>query len=337
MKKMTIIGIITDFGPRGAHYVAEMKGVAYQINPEVQIVDITHHITPFSVREAAYVLRTVYDTFPKGTIFVTVVDPGVGSNREILAVQTVDDYIFIGPNNGIFSYLKEHDLIAVSLKIEEEDFFYPPFASLIKERRKHQESIREIEQEVNVPEAVNIDFLTQNKNIESKNFGAQDSLNQADLWAGTFHGRDIMIPVASHLAAGLEFFSVGSVCDDIYVISDLSPSFSPDDRFIQGRIQYIDSFGNLITNIPIGLFFSKLQQTAPFIHLHFKEREYQLKISRIFAGHPEDLLLFVEGSSGFMEIALNQNSAQAFLGAEVEDELKIEMLGGLFHEFAPQL
>ncbi|MHA1777921.1 MAG: SAM hydrolase/SAM-dependent halogenase family protein [Promethearchaeota archaeon] len=329
---MTIIGIISDFGARGSHYVAEMKGVAFQINPDVQIIDITHNITPFSIREAAYVLRTVYDTFPKGTIFVTVVDPGVGSNRDILAIQTIDDYIFIGPNNGIFSYLQAHNLIAVALKIEEEEFFYPPFTEMIKERRKHRESLQEIENEVNVPDAINIDFLKKNDSIQ----GSVSSL-ETDLWAGTFHGRDIMMPIACHLASGLEIFSVGSVCDEISIIPDLIPCFSEDERFILTKIQYCDSFGNLITNIPIGLFLSKLQQTAPFVHLHYKGKEHQLKISKIFAGNDENQLLFIEGSSGFMEIALNKGSAQVYLDAKVEDDLKIELLGGLFSEFTPQL
>ena len=104
---MTIIGILTDFGPRGAHYVAEMKGVAYKINHNAHLVDISHNITPFSIREAAYALFTVYDTFPLGTIFVTVVDPGVGSDRKAICIET-NDYYLLGPDNGVlFKAAKE--------------------------------------------------------------------------------------------------------------------------------------------------------------------------------------------------------------------------------------
>ena len=62
---MALIGIISDFGARGLHYIAEMKGVALQINPQCIFIDIIHDITPFSIIEAAYVLQTVIFTYPK--------------------------------------------------------------------------------------------------------------------------------------------------------------------------------------------------------------------------------------------------------------------------------
>lgn len=324
---MAIIGILTDFGPRGAHYVAEMKGVAYQINPNINIVDVSHNITNFSIREAAYTLITVYDTFPRGTIFVTVVDPGVGSNRDIVAVQTIDGYYLIGPDNGIFSYFVEQDLIGAIIKVEDEDFFYPPFAAILKERRKHKESVTDIEKEVHVPEMENIDFM-----LKSSTFQGQE-----ELWAGTFHGRDIMMPVAAHLASGLELFSLGDVKNDLVQLDNLLPEISEDQREIHARIQYCDSFGNIITNIPISQFNAIFHQTAPFIHLHYKDTEYQIKVSQIFAGHDPETLLLIDGSSGFMEICLNQASAQKTLQAQVDDILRLEFLGGLFSEFSPQL
>ena len=70
---MTLIGIITDFGARGMHYVAEMKGVALSINPTVQFLDITHEIAPYAILEAAYVLNTTILLLPKSTITVCVV------------------------------------------------------------------------------------------------------------------------------------------------------------------------------------------------------------------------------------------------------------------------
>ncbi|MHA1674296.1 MAG: SAM hydrolase/SAM-dependent halogenase family protein [Promethearchaeota archaeon] len=324
---MTTIGILTDFGPRGAHYVAEMKGVAYKINPDAHLVDISHNITPFSIREAAYTLFTVYDTFPPGTIFVTVVDPGVGSNRDIVAIQTADGYFLIGPDNGIFSYFAQQGLIAVTVKIEDEEYFYPPFAEIIKERRNRRDSIQDFETETRVPEMENIDFM----NSPEKN------TERETLWAGTFHGRDIMMPVAAHMAQGLELFSVGEIKDEICILDNLEPVISDDHRLLEGLIQYCDSFGNLISNIPISQFYSLFHQTAPFLHLHFHDKEYQIKVSRIFAGNPSESLLLVEGSSGFMEICLNQASAHEFLGASVGDHFTLEFMGGLFSEFSPKL
>jgi len=98
-----IIALVTDFGPKGQHYVAAMKAVIMNINPLVKIIDISHDITPYSKIEASYILKTTYKYFPKGSIFIIVVDPGVGGSRELLALKTKSDYIFIGPNNGIFS------------------------------------------------------------------------------------------------------------------------------------------------------------------------------------------------------------------------------------------
>ncbi|MHA1601977.1 MAG: SAM-dependent chlorinase/fluorinase, partial [Promethearchaeota archaeon] len=72
---MGIIGIMTDFGMRGQHYIAEMKGIALQINSDVQIIDISHTITHYSRIESAYMIFTIYNKFPKGSIFVCVIDP----------------------------------------------------------------------------------------------------------------------------------------------------------------------------------------------------------------------------------------------------------------------
>ena len=78
-----IIALLTDFGPYGQHYVASMKGSILKINPSVNIVDITHNLSPFSIIEANFILYSSYKYFPEGTIFVAVIDPGVGSSREI--------------------------------------------------------------------------------------------------------------------------------------------------------------------------------------------------------------------------------------------------------------
>ena len=147
-KNMATIGIITDFGLKGLHYVAEMKGVALKINSEANFIDITHSISPFSVLEAAYVLYSTYNSFPAGSIFVCVVDPGVGSKRDILAIQTKDNYFLIGPNNGLFSYFQVKNLIALSIKITELDFFNPPYADALKKIRNRQTLTKDLEKSI---------------------------------------------------------------------------------------------------------------------------------------------------------------------------------------------
>ena len=82
-------------------YVAQMKGVILGIVPEVQIVDLTHHIPPQDLVAAALTLDAAIDAFPDGTVHVAVVDPGVGSDRAAIAVET-DHFVGIGPDNGLF-------------------------------------------------------------------------------------------------------------------------------------------------------------------------------------------------------------------------------------------
>jgi S-adenosylmethionine hydrolase len=91
---------MTDFG-LGDGDVGVMKGVVLGITPEAQIVDITHDVAPQNVQSGAWILAASYRYFPKGTVFVCVVDPGVGSTRRPIAVRA-GDWIFVGPDNGLF-------------------------------------------------------------------------------------------------------------------------------------------------------------------------------------------------------------------------------------------
>lgn len=99
----SIITVTSDFGTRDA-FAASVKGVILGINPLVQIVDITHEISPQDIWEAAFTLKSAYSHFPKGTIHLAVVDPGVGSGRRPIIVVT-ESYYFVGPDNGLFSLI----------------------------------------------------------------------------------------------------------------------------------------------------------------------------------------------------------------------------------------
>jgi S-adenosylmethionine hydrolase len=99
----SLITITTDFG-EADYFVPAMKGVIYGINPAAKIVDLTHLIPPHDVYAAAFTMMCCYEAFPINTIHLVVVDPGVGSARRPIMVMT-DDYNFIGPDNGVFSYI----------------------------------------------------------------------------------------------------------------------------------------------------------------------------------------------------------------------------------------
>jgi S-adenosylmethionine hydrolase len=98
-----IITLTTDFGLADG-YVAAMKGVVLGINPEVQLVDICHSIKPQNISQAAFVLSTVYEFFPRRTIHLVVVDPGVGTERRAIILRT-PEADFVAPDNGVLSYV----------------------------------------------------------------------------------------------------------------------------------------------------------------------------------------------------------------------------------------
>lgn len=98
-----VIALLTDFGTKD-YFVGALKGVILSINPNANIIDITHEIAPQNIASATFTLRVCYKNFPKQTIFVAVVDPGVGSDRKAILVET-DDYFFIAPDNGLLSFV----------------------------------------------------------------------------------------------------------------------------------------------------------------------------------------------------------------------------------------
>lgn len=93
-----MIVLLTDFG--FGEYVGVMKGVIFGVDPDARVVDLCHDISPQSIVEASWVLRGSYAYFPPGSTFCCVVDPGVGTDRRAIAVQT-ETYRFIAPDNGL--------------------------------------------------------------------------------------------------------------------------------------------------------------------------------------------------------------------------------------------
>jgi len=97
--------LFTDFGIQD-HYVGQLKAALLQSAPELTIIDLLHEVPAFNIRAAAYLLAALVDSFPKETIFLCVVDPGVGSERAG-CVARLDDQWFVGPDNGLFAVLQQ--------------------------------------------------------------------------------------------------------------------------------------------------------------------------------------------------------------------------------------
>jgi S-adenosyl-L-methionine hydrolase (adenosine-forming) len=102
-----IITLTTDFGTDD-HLVGTLKGVILKINPEVTLVDITHHVTPFDLLDGALAIGAAYSYFPPKTIHIVIVDPGVGTERRPLLVSAQNQY-FIAPDNGVLSVIYERE------------------------------------------------------------------------------------------------------------------------------------------------------------------------------------------------------------------------------------
>jgi S-adenosyl-L-methionine hydrolase (adenosine-forming) len=113
--RQPIITLTTDFGLAG-HFAAAMKGVILRIAPRARIVDISHEVASYAIAEAGFAVAQVYRYFPKGTIHVAVVDPGVGTSRSPLLVEAAGQ-LFVAPDNGLLSMIyarEKHKVRAVT-------------------------------------------------------------------------------------------------------------------------------------------------------------------------------------------------------------------------------
>jgi len=122
--KPPVITLTTDFGVND-YFVGTMKGVILSINPEITLVDITHTISPFQIMEGAFLLGNFYSFFPKKTIHLTVVDPGVGSRRRAIVAKT-SDYLFVAPDNGVLSYIYKKEKDIKVYEITNNNYFLKP-------------------------------------------------------------------------------------------------------------------------------------------------------------------------------------------------------------------
>ncbi len=185
-----ILTLTTDFGAEGP-YVAAIKGVVLGLAPGTQIVDVSHAVSPQNILEGAFVLAGIVPYFPAGTVHLAVIDPGVGTDRRLVAARVADQW-FVVPDNGLVGeVLRGRDLAGVW--------------------------------EVRNPALM------------------RPSVSP------TFHGRDILAPAAAHLLNGGDPAELGPELHSLVLPSALEPA--EDGSGLTGEVVFLDSFGNLITNI----------------------------------------------------------------------------------------
>lgn len=124
---MPVITMLTDFGSAD-EYAGVMKGVMLSICPSASVVDISHQLEPQDIEQAAYLLPTYFHYFPEGTIHIVVVDPGVGSQRAILAVH-FRKHFFIAPDNGVLSLLLRDQKSDTIIEVNKSEYFLEPLSA----------------------------------------------------------------------------------------------------------------------------------------------------------------------------------------------------------------
>lgn len=272
-----VIAILTDFGMRDP-FVAVMKGVMRRLCPNAEFIDMTHEIEAQNVRQAAFSLLTSWRWFPSSSIFLCIVDPGVGSERRPL-VASAGGCHFVAPDNGLLSWTLAE---------------------------------------------------TPADGIISADKG---SWHLEEL-SHTFHGRDIFAPLAAHLACGVGLDDLGSSVPTIQQLPE--PRLEVRSDRLCAEILHVDRFGNLVTSMgdcrwradgnlllsprfgsaaPCGLQSNKLR-----IDLGGREVKGVCKTySDVAVGET----LACVGSSGFLEVGINQGNAAQALGLDVGDSVTV--------------
>jgi S-adenosyl-L-methionine hydrolase (adenosine-forming) len=273
-----LIALLTDFGMRDG-YVGVMKGVVKRINPMLDVVDLSHEIPPQNIAAARFSLMNAYSYFPDGTVYIAVVDPGVGGNRRAIAIELSNnlDHNFqnnfktnflVGPDNGLFSGVISQNQIIRVIELTNTDYWLTSHASK------------------------------------------------------TFHGRDIFAPTGAHLATGIPIQNLGREIDPASLIKlNINPCLETSTG-ISGCIQYIDYFGNLITNIP---------------HTYIEGKTWSLQVTGLiirgcntYADVPLGEAIALAGSDGWLEIAVNGGNAQSQLQITLGSMVILHILGDIY-------
>jgi S-adenosyl-L-methionine hydrolase (adenosine-forming) len=247
-----VITITTDFGHQGP-FVGVMKGRIASRFAAARIIDLTHEILVHWPAEAGFWLARAYGYFPAGTVHLAVVDPGVGTSRNIIAVRA-GGHMFVAPDNGLLAHIVARDPKAVIVRLG------------------------------------NVELARLNITRPS----------------ATFHGRDIMAPVAAELAAGhCQVEDLGER------VGTLVPSWvdepAVEARSVSGLVITIDHFGNLITNIDATLI---ERFRLPLVHA----ANHYFPLLRTYGDTRPGEYLALINSFGVIEIARAEQSAAQGLG-----------------------
>jgi S-adenosyl-L-methionine hydrolase (adenosine-forming) len=254
---MPIITLTSDWGQRD-YFLGAVKGKILNLLPSATIIDISHGISPFNLKQASFIIRNSYPHFPKGTVHILSILTEKTEKNPHLAVK-YDGQYFIGADNGIFSLIFEHDpeeLISIS---------------------SNEKDGKEIP------------------------------------------ARDRFVESAVHLASGRPIEELGQPVTHWREQMHFLPVVSGD--VVRGVVIYINQYENCVTNITRELF-DKTSKGRKFV-IEFRGETIN-KISTSYQDVPIGEIVALFGSTGHLEIAINQGNASSLLGLDINDPVRVE-------------
>jgi S-adenosyl-L-methionine hydrolase (adenosine-forming) len=254
---MPIITLTSDWGQRD-YFLGAVKGKILNLLPSATIIDISHGISPFNLKQASFIIRNSYPHFPKGTVHILSILTEKSEKTPHLAVK-YDGQYFIGADNGIFSLIFEHN-----------------------------------------PEEI-ISISTNDK----------DGIE--------IPARDRFVESAVHLASGQPIEELGEPVSQWREQMHFLPVVSGD--VIRGVVIYINQYENCVTNITRELF-DKTNKGRKFV-VEFRGETLK-KISASYQDVPIGEIVALFGSTGHLEIAINQGNASSLLGLDINDPVRVE-------------
>lgn len=261
---------MTDYGIQDP-YVGILKSRVGVVNPKALLVDLSHSLRQYDVSFASWFLYLSYVSLESPSFVCAVVDPGVGTERKPIIVRIQKRY-FVLPDNGLIT--------------------------LIYEENKEKSEVFEIEP----------------KKLEKlyKNFLQKKKIQLQYELSTTFHGRDLFAPAVGFLSYDVKLRKkFTKSCESIYTLKDIIHPIKIDlsqKGNYKGKFVYYDHFGNLFTNFKI---INKKTQNQIQLKI-FEQKKEIMHLENLFSTYGEkekDSFLFYVGSFGFLEVAMNQNSA----------------------------
>lgn len=271
-----LFALFTDFGPETI-YTGHLEGVLRAFVPRCRTYTLSHQVPRQNPSAAAFLLRESLPFIPPETYVLCVIDPGVGTDREIVALEVEKpieetnqstSYTFVGPNNGMFSFFEDSNFTC----------------------KVHQ--------------------------VNPTEHGLDDI-------SKTFHGRDVMAPVIARLAQGYSLRNIGTRTSlaSLTKGASLHPDIKEDT--IHGSILFTDSFGNAISNIHHSDLTSKITRSQ-FSECDISLQPTSLKgIKSTYTDVPSGTTLSLIGSFGYLEIAINQGSAETKLNLQEGSPIEV--------------